>query len=141
MSQPVFRNPDLYQVLPLREYLRGALPSGGDGCVIEDLDLLVRHYGPRYQLDSFGRFMLVEQKHPGSDIGTAQKRTFGLLHQLLRMADPDRKRYLGYYLLWVHFGPNNTPIFPITINRQHVLSEPDFLKWLNGETILPSLWP
>lgn len=140
MEKPVFRNPDKFQVLPLREYLREELPPGSAGCVVEDLDLLVRHYGMRYGLDATGRFMLIEQKHPGSFIGTAQQMTFGLVHSVLRKGDPDRERYLGYYVLEVAFDEGQMPVFPVRVNRKYTLDRAQFVEWMNGALVLPSLF-
>lgn len=140
MKLPVFRNPDKFQVLPLREYLRRKLPAGSSGCVIEDLDLLVRHFGNNYGIDTIGRFMLIEQKHPGSFIEGAQVWTFRLVHDTLRKGDPDRKRYVGYYVLNIAFDSNKNPIFPVTVNRSLSLDEKQFLKWLNGALVLPSMF-
>ncbi len=141
MEHPVFRNPHLFQQLPLRDYMRDKLPTGGQGCVVEDLDVVIRHFGYKYHLDSDGRFMLIEQKHPGSFIETAQVFTFRLIHRTLRAGDPEKKRYIGYYVLNVAFDEEDEkPIFPVLVNKIHKLDEPEFLKWLNGEIALPSMW-
>lgn len=139
-GEVVFRNPDMFQVLPLRDLLRTLLPKGTEGCVIEDLDLIIRHYGPKYQLDAKGRVMLIEHKFPTHYLGRAQENTFGLIHELMRLGDPKRKRYLGYYVLQFAFDENKLPIFPATVNRQYQMDKTEFVKWLNGITILPSLW-
>src|SRR4029450_4557735 len=99
MTTPVFRNPHLFQVLPLREYIRLNFPSGPEGFVTEDLDLLVRHFGRKYSQDLFGRFMLIDHKSLGANLGSAQEWTFKLVHSTLRAGDPKRQRYLGYFLL------------------------------------------
>lgn len=140
MEIPVFRNPDTHQVLPLREYLRHKLPPGPAGCVVEDLDLLVRHFGTNYGLDATGRFMLIEQKHPGYFIEGAQVWTFRLVHDTLRKGDPNRERYVGYYVLNIAFDDDKNPIFPVTVNRSHVLEEDKFGQWLNGALVLPSMF-
>lgn len=140
MEQPVFRNPHLFQQLPLRDYMRKHLPAGGAGCVVEDLDVVIRHYGTKYQLDATGRFMLIEQKHPGSFIATAQQMTFGLMHATLRKGDPNRERYTGYYVLNIAFDDDGNPIFPVLVNRKHQLDESQFKEWMNGALVLPSLF-
>ena len=99
MPKPAFRNPDKFQLLPFREWCREHLPPGNEGIVIEDLDLLVRHFGAEHGTDAIGRFMLCELKFDTSMIGTAQRRTFGLLDGLLRAGDKDGDRYLGYYII------------------------------------------
>jgi hypothetical protein len=141
MVAPVFRNPHLFQQLPLRDYMRQKLPTGGQGCVVEDLDVVVRHFGYKYRLDADGRFMLIEQKHPGSFIETAQVFTFRLMHNTMRAGDPEKKRYVGYYVLNIAFDlDNGEPVFPVLVNKKHSLNESDFLQWLNGDLVLPSMW-
>jgi hypothetical protein len=139
MAAPTFRNSDIYQRLPIRDYLRTALPEGSQGMVVEDLDLVIRHYGNSYRLDGKGRLMLVEQKHPPAWIEYAQEKTFGLIHQLIRAGDPDKKRYLGYYVLQIAFN-GEEPVFPVTVNRKHELDKAQMLDWFNGKLILPGLW-
>jgi len=130
---PVFRNPDLFQRLPWREWLRREMPAGPEGWVAEDLDLIVRRY---MSSDPVGRFMLVELKYGEAGLGEAQIRTFGLVDGLLRAADPQGRRYLGYYLLqypeldWERchgFKVNGLP-----------LSAQGLKKWLVMEIILPA---
>jgi len=98
-SRPEFRNPDKFQLLPFREWIRRNLPSGSDGFVCEDLDLVVRVFGEWFGQDSIGRFMLIELKFMGTRLGRAQRMTFGLVDRLLRAGDPDAKRYRGYFVL------------------------------------------
>ncbi len=140
MSNHTFRNPDLFQVLPLRDYLRSpGWPNGSDGFVVEDLDIVIRHFGNGYHTDAKGRLLLIEQKHPGHWIRTAQQKTFGLLHGLLRKADPERQRYIGYYVLQVEFGDGSEPMFPVRVNGKE-LDAAEFKRWITGETVLPSLF-
>ncbi len=141
MSTHTFRNPDLFQVLPIREYLRrDPFLNGGQGFVLEDVDLVVRHYGANYGTDAKGKFMLIEMKHPGSFMGTAQYKTFGLIDELCRKSDPDRLRYIGFYVLNIAFDDSQLPIFPVVLNREHKLDEQGFYDWINGKTVLPSLY-
>jgi len=118
IAQPKFRNPDKFQVLPFRDWLRTNLPNGSNGMVVEDLDLVVRCYGPMYGKDGDGMFMLVENKFGMATLGVAQVKTFGLIDRLLRQADPEARRYRGYYLVqydceeWekANFRINGTPV-------------------------------
>jgi hypothetical protein len=76
--------------------------------VVEDVDLLVRWWGPNFQLDDEGAFALVEVKYDATGerparLKPAQARTFGLLDRVLRRGDPDQKRYRGCHL--VQYGP------------------------------------
>jgi len=123
-----FRNPDLFQVLPWREWIRREMPPGSRGWVAEDLDLVVRRFGPN---DPIGRFMFVEIKYAAISLNTAQKWTFGLIDRLLRRADPKGTRYIGYYLMQY---PDKDPekCNSVTINGQRLCIN-DFKKWLAFE--------
>jgi len=99
MAKPVFRNDDKFQRLAHRDWLREKQPYGDQGYVVEDLDLVLRVYGDNYETDSKGCFMLCELKFRPHVPGYAQHKTFGLLDALLRAADPDKKRYIGYFLI------------------------------------------
>jgi hypothetical protein len=139
MSEHTFRNPHLFQRLPLRDYLRTHYPDGSNGFVLEDLDLVVRHYGINYRTDSIGRILLIELKHPGSSIGTAQRKTFGLIDSLMRRGDPKGERYLGYFQLNATFDEKNNMVFPVQVNGIQ-MDEPRFRRWITGEDVLPSLF-
>lgn len=119
-------------------------PNGSEGLVLENVDLVVRHFGPTkhfHDLDADGRYMLVEVKNikegsvPRAGFGMAQRRTFGLIDKDLRAGS--QGRYLGYWKLSYdgrYFTEDNpfvgitkTPIpndYPDTINI-----------WLNGKKI------
>jgi len=135
MAQPVFRNPDKYQVLPIREYIRKNLPSGDQGLVVEDLDLVPLMFsklvGRAYNAD--GKFMLVEVKEPGHTVDYSQRRLFEMMDRLLRIADPDGEYYIGFYLLrW-----NNIRNLPVDINGK-ACTEQEFKDWMTGKiTIEP----
>ena len=76
----------------LRELLRGnsfrVMPSGREGFVVEDLDLVLRWYGPNFGLDEYGRLRLVEVKRWDFGFDNAQLWTFGPL--AAELADWDR---------------------------------------------------
>lgn len=115
-NKPVFRNPDKFQVLPWREFIRQNLPAGNEGFVAEDLDLIVRIYKHD---DPEGKFMLIELKYQQSTLNTAQKRTFGLIDKLLRKADPERKKYFGFYLVQYPFEkPEDCKYVYVNFNKQ-----------------------
>lgn len=130
IDKPTFRNPDKFQILPFREWIRGNLPCGRDGYVVEDLDLVLRVFGKRYMTDGIGRFMFVELKFGDSFIGVAQKKTFGLIHGLLRVADPKGERYLGYFV--VQYDNEDWELANFKINHQEITQE-DFFKFLSFE--------
>lgn len=134
MTKPVFRNPDIVQELPFRTWMRDHLPSGNQGVVIEDLDLVVLHFGPRIgrEYDADGKFMLVEVKHQRKNMDYPQRRLFGMIHRLLRQTDPEENHYVGFYLM--HWEDN----FARVNGRQ--LSEGGLRSFLLGEDDIPSMF-
>lgn len=129
MAQPVFRNPDKIQVLPYREWLRKNKPSGSQGCIVEDLDLVLRVYGINFHTDATGKLMLIELKFGNAWIGTSKIKTFGLLDSLCRIADPDRLRYLGYYV--VQYDNEDWDTANFRINRTSVTHKEFVNKFLD----------
>ena len=139
-QDPVFRNPDMFQVLPHREYLRRVnepphFKRGHEGFVVEDLDVLFRTFGPAFQTDAKGKFMIVEEKHPGAKMQRAQEMTFGLLDDVCRKGDPLRERYLGFYVLEIGYDAIDYPIFPVKVNG-HRLSETMYKAWVEMRHII-----
>lgn len=128
MKKPVFRHPNKFQVLPWREYIRENIPSGIQGFVYEDLDLVARRFSKE---DPIGKFMFIEIKYKDTMLGVAQTRTFGLIDRLLRSADPERKRYVGYYLMQ-YPDPDPNKCDHIRVNEQQLTME-EFKKWLRFE--------
>jgi hypothetical protein len=101
LDRPIFRNPELYQVDALRECIRQDCPPGPAGFIAEDLDLVCRVFGEKYDTDSTGRVMLVEVKHGTKPLGPSKERTFGLIDRLLRAGAKELggNRYRGYYVI------------------------------------------
>ncbi len=142
MAKPDWRNERTIQRCPLREWLRENMPEGSDekdkpsGFTPEDIDLVFRWFGPKYQLDSDGKFWLIEVKHPGYRPNPAQDRLFSMIHRMLRKADPKRKRYMGYFLLEVEFDgeaptlpkDTRTVSFPVWVNGKG-MNEQEFRDW------------
>lgn len=124
-------------VFELRELLRGhkhrTMPEGRDGFVVEDLDLILRWYGPRFNQDSIGRFRLVELKRLGAGIlEEAQRRTFDLLDSVITNSD----RYDGFYV--VEFDDDRHREDTRYYIGAHVLSSDEFLDWcLTPESPFP----
>lgn len=132
MHEITFRSDPVVEarrVFELRELLRGRkhepMPSGRDGFVVEDLDLVLRWFGPRYDLDEWGRFRYVEVKRQGYDLDASQSRTFGLSHSLL-CERPDR--YDGFYLV-THSDDEHAETTTYTVNG-HQLTCNQFLTWV-----------
>jgi hypothetical protein len=137
--KPVFRHPDRLQLLSYREFLREHLPTGAEGCVVEDLDLVIRLHGPRYGTDATGKLMLVELKFGNACLDWAQQWTFRLMHQLLRDKDPSRERYLGYFV--VNYDNLDWSVANFRVNGKPLTVE-QFLAFLQGDIEdIPSLWP
>lgn len=130
-----FNNPDKYQVLPFREWLRENMPNGKDGFVVEDLDLVVRWFGQRYGFDSKGAFMLIDLKFGTSDLGVAQVKTFGLIDEMLRQVDPHQDRYMGFFL--VQYDNEDWDLAEFKINYKAVTRQ-QFMDFWNRKYIRES---
>lgn len=134
-KKPIFRNPDKYQVLEWREWMRDKLPNGQSGMVVEDLDLVPLLFGPLinrpYKDD--GKFMLIEIKTMSGQMGYAQGRLFSLIHRLLRDADPSRYYYIGFYI--VRWNDNK----PESVNGV-MITEHEFIDFLTGKKQIKSMF-
>jgi hypothetical protein len=95
-----FRNPDLVQVLPIRNLLRGQhpdhpMPTGKDGLVVNDLDLVLKYHG-----DVLGtpgqRTRLVEVKNGQKKMEYAQVMQFADIDYIMSRR-PDR--YDGFFVV------------------------------------------
>jgi len=126
VAKPEFRNPDKFQVLPFREWIRKNLPTGNEGVTIEDLDLVVRVYGNQYGSDGQGKFMLIELKFDDSWIGYAQMKTFRLIDKILKAGDAEGNRYKGYFVL--QYTDENWDQSTFTINRIPI-TKTDLIKF------------
>lgn len=98
------RNDEFANYQGHRDYLlQDKFLAGDEGYVVEDIDLLIRAYGPLYKTDAKGRFMLIEIKYYPSKPGYAQQRTFKLIDEILKAGDKvlnsSNPRYLGYYVV------------------------------------------
>jgi len=111
------------------------MPNGRDGFVAEDLDLLVRWFGPNFHFDARGGFMLVELKYGNAWIGGAQKMTFGVLDELLRKGDPEGQRYTGFYL--VQYDNEDWECARFKINGVSVTQEQMVQFWSHQYPVLP----
>ena len=152
MGIPTLRNPNIVQPLAYRETLRQHLPTGSDGMVVEDLDLVLRWFGGNYALDDIGRIRLVEIKHQGFGIGRAQESTFGLIDRLCQVgAEAVRNqelvdRYDGFFVVQVdmnHVTPLELPSgrvvevwaddIEVVVNGdiQQIMDKWQFIEWCN----------
>ena len=115
------------------------MPDGWAGYVVEDLDMaILRVYGPNYNTDSSGKLMMMETKYRFAQMDTAQIRTFRTMHRLMRLGDPNRKRYLGFYV--VQYTEQNWWHSDFTVNACPLTRE-QFHRFLALEDIgIPSLF-
>ena len=127
MNNDEFRNGDKFQILPHREWIRKQLPPGRDGVVVEDLDLVLRVYGERFNTDATGKFMFVELKYGSALPGIAQKKTFGLIDDLLKKADPEGIRYKGYWVL--QYTNENWDVSGFKLNNE-TITKANLVKFL-----------
>jgi len=137
MSNHVFRNPDLYQQLPFRDYIRQHCPGANAGLIVTDLDMIINHIGALVdrRRDEDGRISLVELKDISTALNYTQSRTMQLMHKLMRASDPEHKFYRGSYLLqW-----DNKNNVPCRINGKPV-TEQEFVDWMIGKLEIPSLF-
>lgn len=136
-SGHVFRNPDKVQQLPFRDYIRDYCPGAKDGLSVLDLDMVPLLFGRMVNRpkDADGKFMLTEIKASGAGLNYAQKRLLMLMHKLLRKADPDKKFYIGSYLLHWDYDGNK----PTALNNK-LISDDEFKEWITGKLEWPSLF-
>lgn len=128
--KPQFRNSDKLQVLPFREWLRMNMPTAHDGFVVEDLDLVIRWYGVN-GFGAEGAFMFLELKFWNYDIGIAQKKTFGMIDRLLRIADPKKEKYKGFFVVQYSDENWNKANFRINGKPANLSEFTEFLKMKN----------
>jgi hypothetical protein len=117
----------------MREFLRRFAPNGSEGFVVEDLDLMVRTYGPNYYLDSSGRFVWLEVKFGMStELGVAQVNTFKLPDELMRRGDPEGHRYRGFYILRYQNEAEWTVNDEVSVNKTRMKAS-EFVHWLEHD--------
>jgi hypothetical protein len=145
MAEHVFRNPDKVQQQPFRDWIRKELPPAREGAVVLDIDLLMRVFGTAHGTDAMGRLAFFELKHGKSVPTGGQKRTYALLDELLRTADPRSLRYAGMHLIqyseenWSQdtaFSVNGCDV-PWDILKRILLLDPSVLKGLPKYEWLP----
>ncbi len=136
ISSPRWRG-DFDLLCPFCEWVRNEFPSGPKGYVSEDTDRIIRIFKSKEfpNEDSIGRFMDIELKHISKPyIRKAEEMTFGLKDALLRKADPNRRRYLGFYLLALdNYDPKQAT--KITVNGREVSYE-TLRKWMRFDVYL-----
>ena len=134
-AKPVFRNPDKVPLLVFREILRNKGLTPQQGLVIEDMDFIALRFGPLIgrSYNDDGQFIMGEVKKGMVELAYAQKRTFGLMHRLLRLGDAERKYYLGFFFVQELEDS-------IRVINGRKLSEDDFVKFMEGKIQIPSMF-
>lgn len=110
-----------------REYIREKLPSGKCGFIADDLDLIIRYWGPEHQTDGEGRIRLVEFKVGFGQFGYSQRLTLGLLDRMCKTSDY-ADRYEGFFLIYSE-SENWHDVDKISVNGWH-LSHEEFNEWI-----------
>lgn len=140
MNKPHFRNPDLYERLPWRNWLRNELegipfPQQPSHINVQDIDMVTTIYG-----DCIGRHLyedgivrLFEIKQLHGQMGYGQMRLLSILDRLLRRGDPDGENYGGFYFL--HWQP------PTCRLNGHKLSMDDLAKFMLGQLEIAPVTP
>jgi len=92
------------------------MPTGREGCVVEDIDLVLRGFGTLYHTDDEGILKLIELKYGKAEMGFAKTKTFGLIDRGLKRGEPER--YKGYFL--INYDNENWDKANFEINRKPV---------------------
>jgi hypothetical protein len=126
---------------PFRDWIRTNCPTGSEGFVCENLDIVINCYGKligRGKNDD-GRIKLIEKKI-NSEMKYAQKRTFELIDSLIKKADPMRKNYRGLYTVSLPLIKNeddyNNAEFIVTThpeNKKQTMNARKFLAFLKDQ--------
>lgn len=141
MTAPRFRNPDRFEVRHEREFIRQHCPSGRDGFIAKDLDLVTRAWGPRFETDGWGRLRLEEIKFGRTPLGQSKVRTFGLLDRLCRAgaaALGEPWRYDGFYV--VRYGAPTWAEADWFVVNDIELTPNEFVRWLKFDPLRVPAW-
>lgn len=128
---------------PIRTWFRERGLVGREGLNIQDLDIAINCFGKLIGRNHSedGRIKLIETK---VDIGWiepkmtyAQRRTFELLHKLLRSADPGARFYRGLYTVSTplckkseEFNNVNFDVTSHPDGNKKIMDPKEFLNWL-----------
>lgn len=126
--------------LPFREVIRQELPGPDDGLVTLDVDLVMRVYGFNYGTDARGKFRLLEVKCADGRLTGGEAHTFRLLDEMLRLLDPQRRRYLGFFTIWTQQDDwsdcDYFEVVRLADSEARQFTRPCFLRWLNFDVPL-----
>lgn len=124
--KPQWRGPE-HLIDDRRQFIRENMPSGKEGFVAEDLDLVIKYFGSNFSTDRDGFIKIIELKVGIGIFGTAQKETMGLLDKMCRTSEYS-ERYLGFFLVYSPSCEWEKEEF-ITVNGFD-LSQNEFKQWL-----------
>lgn len=143
-----FRHPDLVEVLPIRNLIRGQhpdfpMPSSSDGLVVNDIDLVIKWHGRQ-----FGRYgqrtRFVEVKNDNAALSCGQVHQYADIDYRMSKVMPDG--YDGFFQ--VNFDhnatvevkcdngkvlefPDSEVIFTVMGDRVEKMNMGEFLQWIN----------
>lgn len=129
----------------IRDHIRANFPhtDRSNGLVVQDLDLVVRVYGPDYGDDATGRFMVWELKHGTAGLSAGQVATFRMVDRIIRNGDTEG-RYHGFWL--VNYRLNGCEPEFLRAKRCFYACEPvelrghDAVSELLGTVEIPPQW-
>lgn len=99
LTRPTIRHRHLLDAIgPVRDLMRNEFPTGGQGMVIEDLDMIMRVYGHEFGTDQKGRFAMLEFKLGMREMDDAQRNSFSLIDESVRTGC-NADRYEGFWLI------------------------------------------
>jgi hypothetical protein len=123
-----------YQCIPYREWIKDVMPPGPKGFTNEDLDSIMRWWGPKYNSDAVGKIALVEIKKKGVESSYSKEMTFGFLDFALRTSAL-KHRYVGFYWIrWenIHWEVEQdflvNGVHCSNLDLQYWLSRPESIK-------------
>lgn len=98
-TRPTVRHRHLLDAIgAVRDMMRNEFPTGAQGMVVEDLDMIMRVYGPEFDTDQKGRFAMLEFKFGMREMDDAQRNTFSVIDESVRTGC-NANRYEGFWLI------------------------------------------
>lgn len=137
MRELIFRGDpaeEAERIFQIRELIRGRkgfmpMPTGQQGFVVEDLDLVLRWYGEKYGLDDKGRLRLIELRREGKDngyLGGSKNHTLGWMDEAF-WSYHGVDRYDGLFVV-EHSDDNADEGTTFWVNKEE-LDVRGFLSW------------
>lgn len=137
MDEPRWRGPEELKD-NRREYIRDNMPKGGNGFIADDVDLVLRYWGPEHQTDGIGRIRIVELKVANGVFGYSEKLTLGLLDKMCKTSSQS-DRYEGFFLIYSK-SEEWQDIDTITVNGWDLTRE-QFDEWAMNKRHIDPMEP